>query len=69
MPVMRKYIDKTKKYNEVYGDYINGIKVIRLFGLQNKKEEIIRSKADELKLLNMEQAVIRKKMILFRDLL
>ncbi len=33
MPVIKKYIDKTRNYNEVYGDYINGIKVIRLFGL------------------------------------
>lgn len=67
MPVIKKYIDKTRNYNEVYGDYINGIKVIRLFGLQNKKEEIISSKADELKSLNMEQAVIRKKNDLIQD--
>ena len=68
MPILRKYLDKSRDYSEVYGDYINGIKVIRLFGLQRNKETAIRSRADELKTLNMDQSLIRKKNDLIQGL-
>ncbi|SFY00806.1 ABC transporter ATP-binding protein [Ruminococcus sp. XPD3002] len=68
MPILHKYLDKSRDYSEVYGDYINGIKVIRLFGLQRNKETAIRSRADELKTLNMDQSLIRKKNDLIQGL-
>lgn len=68
MPILNKYLDKSRDYSEVYGDYINGIKVIRLFGLQRNKELAIRSRVDELKNLNMDQSLIRKKNDLIQGL-
>lgn len=59
-PVIFSYLTKSKQFSEWYGDSINGMKVIRLFGIQKRKEDTINEKINELEDINRKQGMLRK---------
>lgn len=55
----RKFIKKNQAYNEWFGDMVNGVKEIRLFGIQKKKEAEIVEKQTELATYSNKQGILR----------
>ncbi len=59
MSLAEKYINKSRGYNEWFGETVNGMKEIRLFGMQKKKENEIVEKQSELIELNNKQGLFQ----------
>lgn len=57
---VEKYLEKSDEYNNWFGDSVNGVKEIRLFGVQKLKCSEIRKKQKELINLNIKRDIISK---------
>lgn len=56
--LVSEYNDKTKEYRSWFSDTIQGIKEVRLFGLQNKKKLLLVDKQKNLFDLNVKQSMM-----------
>ena len=58
--VVEEYIQRTDDYRNWFGDSVDGIKEIRLFNIQKKKEEEIEEKQNGLLKLNVKRDMLNK---------
>lgn len=69
MPVMDMFFKKNRQFSDWYGDSVNGMTEIRLFGLQKNKEENITEKTFELESLEKKFGIFQEKNMLMQSLL
>lgn len=55
--ITNDYITKTTKYNEWFGETVNGVRDIRLFGIQRRKKKELTAKQEDLKDINTRQGM------------